>query len=167
MRKKLLLFMLSVSTTFTAWSQEEYTTLVVEMNDGTSVNYMLSQKPKISLKQNDVVIDFNMNNDYGLSATYGQSDVKTFYFKEFDPVSIKDNELLQNDLRVTHLDGQTVRISGTEKNDHVAIYTLDGRIMQSNITFADNETVINIAALEKGIYIIKVSDKQTFKVLKR
>ena len=165
MKKKLLLsVLLAVLCTLVARSQGEYTTLVVELNNGSSVNYILKQKPTIKMGKTDVIVTTGDNN---LSATYNHADVKQFYFKEFDRTAIEENITPQKVLKITYVDGENVRISGTEANDRISLYTIDGQMMQNHISANDEETIVHIGSLEKGIYIIQLSNKQSFKVVKR
>ena len=150
--------------TFSAWCQGEYTTLVVEMNDGSSVNYILSPKPQISMGEETICIT---TGDNGMEVTYPDAQVKRFSFRAFDPVKIEETELPENVLRVKYVNGQSVVISGTAATDRIALYTLNGQQMQGGISVADGETTIDIASLPKGVYIINVSNKQSFKILKR
>lgn len=150
--------------TLSAWCQGEYTTLVVEMNDGSSVNYILSQKPQISMGDQIVRIT---TGDNGMEVTYPDTQLKRFSFRAFDPVKIEETELPEKVLKVKYVDGQSVVISGTEATDRIALYTLNGQQMQGGISVANGETTIDIASLPKGVYIINVSNNQSFKILKR
>ncbi len=164
MKKKLFMFAFLACTTLSAWCQGEYTTLVVEMNDGSSVNYILSQKPQISMGDQIVRIT---TGDNGMEVTYPDAQVKRFSFSAFDPVKIEETELSPKVLKVRYMDGQCVVISGTEATDHIALYTLNGQQISNGISIADGQTTIDIASLPKGVYIINVSNKQSFKILKR
>ena len=150
--------------TLSAWCQGEYTTLVVEMNDGSSVNYILSQRPKIRMEDKTICIT---TGDNAMEVTYLDSQVKVFHFQPFDPVQIEDIELPENLLRVTYIDGQRVIINGTKASDHIGLYSLNGQQIAGNIITSDGETSVHIGSLPKGVYIIRVSDKQSFKILKR
>ena len=112
----------------------------------------------------DVIVTTGDNN---LSATYNHADVKQFYFKEFDRTAIEENITPQKVLKITYVDGENVRISGTDANDRINLYTIDGRMIQNRISANAEETIVHIGSLEKGIYIIQVSNKQSFKVVKR
>lgn len=158
------MFAFLACTTLSAWCQGEYTTLVVEMNDGLSVNYILSQKPQISMGDQIVRIT---TGDNGMEVTYPDAHVKCFTFRAFDPVKIEETELSEKVLKVKYVDGQSVVISGTETVDCITFYALNGQQMQSGISTADGETTIDITSLPKGVYIINVSNKQSFKILKR
>ena len=158
------MFAFLACTALSAWCQGEYTTLVVEMNDGSSVNYILSQKPQISMGDQIVRI---ITGDNGMEVTYPDAQVKRFNFRAFDPVKIEETVLPEKVLKVKYVDGQSVVISGTEATDRIALYTLNGQQMQGGISVANGETTIDIASLPKGVYIINVSNKQSFKILKR
>jgi hypothetical protein len=164
MKKKLFMFAFLACMTLSAWCQGEYTTLVVEMNDGSSVNYILSQKPQISMGDQIVRIT---TGDNGMEVTYPDTQLKRFSFRAFDPVKIEETELPEKVLKVKYVDGQSVVISGTEATDRIALYTLNGQQMQGGISVANGETTIDIASLPKGVYIINVSNNQSFKILKR
>ena len=82
MKKKLLLFVFSAFVTLSAWCQKEYSTLVVELNDGSRVDYVLSQKPTISMVNNAVCIT---TGDNGMEVTYPSIEVKRLNLEVYDP----------------------------------------------------------------------------------
>ena len=164
MKKRLFLFVVSAFVTLAAWCHGEYSTLVVEMNDGSRVDYVLNQKPEISVSSEKVCIT---TGDNQLQVTYPEAQVMRFSFKPYDPEHIEEAELPENLLKVKYVDGQHVVISGTGATDRISLYNLNGQLLPGNIATADGETSVHIGALPQGIYLISVSDKQTFKILKQ
>ena len=165
MKKKLLLFVFSAFVTLSAWCQKEYSTLVVELNDGSRVDYVLSQKPTISMVNNAVCIT---TGDNGMEVTYPSIEVKRLNLEVYDPAKdIEEIPFPENMLKVKYVDGQRVVISGTLPSDCISIYNLNGQKLPDHVETVEGETSVNIASLPQGIYMIRVSDKQTFKILKQ
>lgn len=158
--------MLSVFVAVALRAQGEFSTLVVEKVDGSSVDFVLSEHPSVSMTGDKVSVSTNGSN----GVEYEVEEVKKFYFKLYDPAESVEEKLVEGkkeSLRVKSVDGQTVTITGTSVTDHLMLYTSDGRQVQRGISASEGETCIRIGSLEKGLYLIKVNDKQTFKILKR
>lgn len=184
MRKRVLLFVLSAFTAIATWAAGEHSTLVVELKDGSTLNYMLTQDPRVTLKHDTLVISVhevsypdpaNPTPESGAMSpdatilTYLVGSVKNFRFKMYDPSTgikgVKEDD--KSIVWIKQMDGQTLTISGTEADDRINIYTVDGRMVQGALSSDEGETILSIGSLEKGIYIIQVSNKISFKILKQ
>lgn len=183
MKRRLLLSVLCVLATASVWAAGEFSTLVVELKGGTSLHYMLIQFPQLTLKGEELTIrvhevtypdpanpdpEQGAVNPEATSTTYQVEQVEKFYFKMYDPNAIEEPLVEQKPtVWIKQMDGQSVTISGTEASDRIRIFTTDGRMVQSAVSSDEGETTLAIGTLGKGIYIIQVNEKVSFKIMKQ
>ena len=173
--------MLLLLTAASSWALEE-TILVVELKDGTNLNYWMSQSPTLGLNGDKLEIivyevtypdpenptpDSGMINPEPSTLTYQVEQVKNFHFEKSVFNAIETPSAEEPAISIKQMDGQMVTISGTVVSDRIRLYTIDGRMVQTYIASDNGETSISISALEKGIYIIQVNENVSFKILKQ
>lgn len=169
MRKNYLLLMLSFFVTVASWGTQDRSVLVIELKNGSSFAYHLYQVPKVILEEDKVQIkayDYDSDVASPQDYSYEVENVKKFYFKPYFPNAIEEVQPEEKRIRVTHLDANQVIISGTEASDHVTLYSLDGRRVEEGISSAEGKTQVNLQALERGIYLIRVNKHVSFKICK-
>lgn len=165
------------------WATEELTTLVVELKGGTNLHCILNvQYPRVTLNGDGLGITFHeitypdpANPDPEVGAvspetstiTYQVEQVEKFHFGKMSFNAIETPVAEKSAIRIKQMDGQTVTISGTEATDRISLYTTDGRMVQSAVSEENGETSISIGSLEKGIYILQINEKVSFKILKQ
>lgn len=167
MRKNYLLLMLSFFVTVASWGTQDRSVLVIELKNGSSFAYHLSQTPKIILEEDKVQIKaYDLDEATLQGYSYEVENVKKFYFKPYVPNAIEEVLPEEKRIRITHLDANQVIINGTEASDHVTLYSLDGRRVEEGISYTEGKTQVNLQALEKGIYLIRVNKHVSFKICK-
>ena len=132
--------------------------LRVELKDGTKNEYILEERPQIKFA--------------GEKAVFYCNDVVTEYFKDnierfafiCDETGI--SELNAGDTRISYI-GDKVLIEGVSESNNISVYSLDGKKQQIAISKVGQIVEMSLLNLSKGSYIISLSNKQSFKVLKK
>ncbi len=159
--KRIYTILLFCVITLTAWSQEMAHVLIVELRDGTSAKFALTDKPVISHSGNDVLI----KSDW-LSATYSIDAVRKYRFKEQDITGIEAAEA-EEQFTVVYTDGETVRIGGAGDKTRASVFAIDGRKVAAEVGNDGNMLSVSLINLPSGVYIVNVNGKQSFKVVRK
>lgn len=181
MFRRVLLSMLLLLAAASSWAFVE-TVLVVELKDGTILNYSMFQSPYLILNGDKLEIhaievvypdpenptpESGMLTPNDVNLIYQVDQVKNFHFEEYILDAIQETVAEQPSIWIKQKDNQTVTLSGTVASDHIHLYSIDGRMVQTYVASDNGETSISISDLEKGIYIIQVNKKVSFKILKQ
>lgn len=152
MKKILLTFMLfSFAATMFA---NEKDVLSVLMKDGTSVYFLLAEKPYITFQNDEVKIVSDTD-----EALVKRTLVERFEFVDEMPTGIEDVEEEDEQLRAKfRLNGDAVYITGLASGSKVVLYAMDGRVVNSSVASADGCVTISLNALPSGIYIVKYNE---------
>lgn len=121
--------------------------LKVNLSQGTSATYILSDKPVITYSVNDVIIK-----SQGIEDSYLLSDVKSFTFTENGTSgieSVTDNVTYEFHDNVFTCEGHKIRV-----------YNLSGRKV------ASGSNSVSLESLDRGIYIVNTGNR-AIKVMKK
>lgn len=152
MKKILLTFMLfSFAATMFANGKD---VLSVLMKDGTSVYFLLAEKPYITFQNDEMKIVSDTD-----EALVKRTLVERFEFVNEIPTGIEDVEEQDEQLRANlKLDGDAVYITGLASGSKVVLYAMDGRVVNSSVAAADGCVTLSLNTLPSGIYIVKYND---------
>jgi hypothetical protein len=152
MKKILLTFMLfSFAATMFANGKD---VLSVLMKDGTSVYFLLAEKPYITFQNDEMKIVSDTD-----EALVKRTLVERFEFVNEIPAGIEDVEEQDEQLRANFkLDGDAVYITGLASGSKVVLYAMDGRVVNSSVAAADGCVTLSLNTLPSGIYIVKYND---------
>lgn len=154
----LILFLWMQLFTVSLWAASEKS-LVVELQNNRRTTFVLSANPTLTFVNNVLQIEVG-----GKSNDFEIDNVKHFYF---DDVSTDIASVSSEKLRIISKDNNHVVIEGIEENDAVMLYSADGKIVDSQIEILGKKAEVSLTSLARGIYIIKVSNKQTFKIYRK
>jgi len=137
------IFFLVVCFIMTLTSQAR--SLVVVLSDGTTIYYLLGSEknPVMTFTKDSITVDADK---------YTFTNVVKFYVSETDVPSAIES-VQKKDLKY---DGQTIYVGTAEKK--VAVYSIDGKKIETDITVIDGTTAISTAKLKKGTYLVKVGE---------
>ena len=152
MKKILLTFMLfSFAATMFANGKD---VLSVLMKDGTSVYFLLAEKPYITFQNDEMKIVSDTD-----EALVKRTLVERFEFVNEIPAGIEDVEEQDEQLRANFkLDGDAVYITGLASGRKVVLYAMDGRVVTTSVAAADGCVTLSLNTLPSGIYIVKYND---------
>ena len=148
--------MLLLLIAFKASATSDNTTLVVELHDGNTANFLLADKPKITFTAQlmSIVSD-------AFSMDFNRSDVKMYRFVNEDvTTSVKPAE--KADAKVSD---NTFLLSGVDAGTAIVIYNANGMVVK-RATSVDGGCSISLDGLAVGTYIVTFNNT-TFKFLKR
>lgn len=154
-------------------AQQEFSTLVVDFTDGTSVSISLHDRPALYIDRkdgNEILSVWYVGGESGsVNTQYDNSKVRKFYFRMYDPaiadhVSSMDKE---DEVGIVFVDNWTVHVSGLKQADEVRVYSIDGRQILTGTKTDDGRCDVQLGGCPKGTYIIRINDKHSFKVQKR
>ena len=147
-----ILFLFSVAS----YSQEKEI-LLVRMNDGTTLNFSLSEKPLLTFDAESVVIS-----GQEATASLARADVAGVYFVSAAQTGI--GAAVTPDAPT--LNGDSFSVTGLERGAVVKVYSVKGENVLSVMADASGTAVASLAALEQGVYVIEYCGV-TFKMMKR
>lgn len=146
-------FLLLVSVEVSA---SDDTTLVLEMCDGSTANFLLAEKPKITFSGDSIRIVSEF-----CSVGFSRNNVRKYHFCEQVTVAVAGTF---PESKAT-LEGNTLVISGVPENTTVTIYTTGGTVVK-RVTAIDGKCSVFLNELVAGHYIVSFYNT-TFKFLKR
>lgn len=166
--KRLIYFLLLCSMSMTIWAQDMTNVLIVELRDGNAAKFSLLNKPKISIEDMQIVVQFmNADGEYNdKSFTCSIEQFRKYYFIEEVATGIEDVKENDSKIGITYNDNQSVTISGLNGTDKLHLYSIDGRKI-ADIRPNDTQANISITELPAGIYVVNINSKQSFKIVKR
>lgn len=131
----------------TAFAQE--VTFTIVKTDGTSADHVMSSDSKIYYSDTQIFIKSN-----GETVSYNLSELRKAYFSVNDDVNEVDN---QQFAIYPNPATDVLRINNLSDNQHVTIYSIDGKMVKKFTMSAESE--INISDLQPGLYIIGVGNE--------
>ena len=151
-----LLTVLFLFVFFKASATSDNTTLVVELHDGNTANFLLADKPKITFTAQlmSIVSD-------AFSMVFDRSDVKMYRFVNED-VTTSVKPAVKADAKVSD---NTFLLSGVDAGTAIVIYNANGMVVK-RATSVDGGCSISLDGLAAGTYIVTFNNT-TFKFLKK
>lgn len=134
--------------------------LVIEMKDASKVTFNLEEKPTIHFSDDKLLLESEK-----VAAEYNLNNVLKFYFTKIINTDIENIKEEIKEIHFSYFD-EVLDIEGIEENDIISIYNISGKIVDINYNRNSNNAKISLRELPKGIYIVKVSEKHTIKILK-
>ena len=147
-----ILFLFSVAS----YSQEKEI-LLVRMNDGTTLNFFLKEKPLLTFDSEKVMISAQE-----ATASLSRADVSGFHFVSEAQTAV-GSAVASNALA---LNGENFSVTGLEAGTVVKVYSVKGVNVLSVVADASGTAVASLAKFEQGMYVIEYCGV-TFKMMKR
>lgn len=147
-------------------------TIYVNLVDGNYVQFVLSeQQPTLEWMDDKMTVFYG---DYHLAADqisyerdkviFEHNQVKDIRFSI--PTGIEKISADKHEMSINLSQSGFVRIKGLKKKYPVDVYFMDGKKVSAPSSYQESETVIDLSAKPRGIYIISVSPSFTFKMMK-
>lgn len=148
--KKLLLLLMLFFCSVTMFAEGK-DVLGVMMKDGTSVYFLLAEKPLITF-QNDEVKIVSENDE----ATMKRALVDRFEFVAEVPTGIEDVEGLDEKVASENLEltGDAVHISGLLPGCRVQLLSVNGQVLMSEVAGENGCVTLLLEALPSGVYLV-------------
>lgn len=130
--------------------------LVVKSKDGTQTTFALADKPTVSFGNGELIVEHK-----SLKFSIELVNVHNFTFTE---TSMAINEITKNGKFL--IENGYLIFNGLPRGSTVSVITLDGRIVGVYNSDNNGNTIVNLADLHKGIFILR-SDKLSVKITNR
>ena len=149
-----------------AWAENQGT-LYVHLKDGSKVQFLLPvHKPVVSCANGYLSVSYQeygredfvaFERDEVENLTVGMSDANAV-----EDVQKEDDQRIVFDLTRTGV----VRVSGLLPTDRLQVFSLDGKRVGADISRHECEAVVDLSQAPRGIYLVSVSQRFTFKLMK-
>ena len=156
MRKYIEILLAALLLPMTAMAAN--TTLVVELADGQTANYLLQDKPVLTMEGSQLTIKTET-----VQTSYERSLVKRFFFTG-ESSGVK--EVSKGALVYKQTDADHLEISGLSQSDRIAIYNAAG-VQVGSVSHDSDKAVVSLSGLQRGIYLVKIGKSQTIKFIRR
>lgn len=134
------------------------TSLVVELTNGQTANYLLQDKPTLTVAGTQLKIATAT-----VQASYERAEVKKFYFTT---ESTRVNKIVKNALVYRQTDANNLEISGLSGDERITVCDMAGRTM-GTVSQTNGAALISLSGHQSGVYLIKVGNSQTIKFIKK
>lgn len=141
-----------------AIADEPIANLVIRSNDGTKVAYALSEKPKITFTETDLILTTN-----SVAVNYQLDNIACLTYEKSSESGITD---LKNDEIIFELKEDALLFPYLKANSIISIYSANGNLVFKRIVRLDGEYAFPISNLNAGFYLVKVSGL-SYKIVKR
>lgn len=156
--KKIFLLLALIFVSFKMMAQENKTQLIVWAKDGTKVAYLLSEKPKISFTETDLVITAN-----DLEVNYALENMARFTYESNGNTAIRN---LESDKALFKFEGESLLFPALKANSSIAIYALNGTLVLKKTIRQNGEYAFPLSNLNAGVYLVSVNGL-IYKIVKR
>ena len=155
MMKRFISILSLICLSLAAFAESQY--MIVEMKNGTSVSFLLADKPVVTFQNSYLEI----NKD--AQTTYAIENVNKFYFKEGESTN---NEITPvESLRVISVDENTLEVQNAQPNLTVSLLSIMGvTISQVNVN-EEGSALINMPD-RAGVYLLLVGN-QSVKIIRK
>ena len=130
------------------------TTLVIELNDGTTQNYLSDDMPKVSFEEEYICVKSDL-----IETRFEINNVARFYFE----INTDDIDKVNEQEFSFYYDGNNVIVNG--KACTICIYDINGTLYYNGQT-KDGYNSIDISNYNPGLYIVKANN-QSIKIIKK
>ena len=149
--------------------QEEASTLVVSLNDGTDYRfYIPDQAPWMSFSDGYATVSYYLVNEkdgrYD-ALEVERKNVKRIYF-ENGKTGIKTPAKEKAGVKFSLLQPGMVGVSGLNAGDVILVADLSGRSVMNRKAPASGQTVVDLSDYQRGVYVISINQRFTFKYMK-
>lgn len=164
--KTILTLLLLWTVTVGTWAEEQGI-LFVHLKDGSKVEFVLPvQKPLVSFTRGIMKVAFQENgNENYLSFERDQVDNMTVGTTDVTAIeNVKSDECQRISFDLTS--AGVVRVSGLQSSDRLQVFSLDGKSISAVVSRNDGEATVDLTQKSRGIYIVSVNQRFTFKLMK-
>ena len=164
--KTIMMLLMLLTMTVGAWA-EEHGTLFVHLKDGTIVQFTLPvQKPVISFTRGMMKVAFQENGDEDY-VSFERDQVENLTVGTTDVTAIEDvkSDKCQR-ISFNLTSAGVARVSGLQPSDRLQVFGFDGKSVSAVMSRNDGEAIVDLTQQPRGIYIVSVNQRFSFKLMK-
>ena len=164
--RSLLLLLLLMTATYL--SAEELGTLFINLTDGSKVQIILpTQKPTINCQNSVMTVAYLSDANTSDTLTFSRDDVESLKIGTTFVDAIADSKKeADNSIRFDLTRPGVIIVSGLTKNDRLQVFDLKGKRTKATITRNENRATVDLTSLHRGVYLVSVNQRFTFKMMK-
>lgn len=148
---------LALCTAPFAHAEELKDCLIVHMQGGSKISYVLEDTPVVSFAGENLHVEAaQVSNDHKLA------DVEKFTFEKSTSLSA----VLANECRIIVKNG-IVTLEGLTPSIEVRLSDMQGRMMASTKAGTDGIASLPLDNISTGVYIVSTTDGKSFKIFKK
>ena len=167
MKTKPFLTLLLLWTMIVGALAEEHGTLFVHLKDGTIVQFTLPvQKPVISFTRGMMKVAFQENGEEDY-VSFERDQVENLTVGTTDVTAIEDvkSDKCQR-ISFNLTSAGVARVSGLQPSDRLQVFGFDGKSVSAVMSRNDGEAIVDLTQQPRGIYIVSVNQRFSFKLMK-
>ena len=135
--------------------------LIVETTDGVKISFSLSENPELTFNGKTMLI--TSENE---SQQFEVYNISKWYFENLasnvNPIEKFDKPFIKK------VNNEVILVEGLQPSSKVQIYSIDGKQQSIQNSYSEGEkSVINIANLPNGVYIVSINKVYNFKIYKK
>ena len=162
----LLLFVCVTALNVSARSTEETTTLVLSLTDGTEYRFDIPAKdPTMKFAKGVVNVYCYVAGEEPTTLTIERDQLKNIYFEE-KGTAIQTPTISGNAVTFRLLQPGTIAVNGLNAGDEVQVVGIDGCSVMNARAAEGGQAVVDLSSRTRGIYVISVNKRFTFKYMK-
>lgn len=150
-----MLFVFMTGIVMTARQREQ---LIILGKDGTKIAYALTDKPKITFTDSDLVVSVN-----GLTSNYLLINLLGITYSESDVTNISN---AKDDFPLFYMNGNKLMFHKIKRDMALFLYKIDGSLVLKKRISKDSDTTISLSSIESGIYVLQINGT-AFKIIKK
>lgn len=131
--------------------------LIVETTDGEKTAFVLAQSPVMTFSQNTLGIIIEDE-----TTSFSFDAVKQYYFA--DAATGIDVVKGDVDLKITYQGEDLLVVEGMDEKDRIDVYGANGTRSNVSVSRVGSRAEISLSSLPRGVYIVKIGNKQNFKI---
>lgn len=132
--------------------------LIILSKDGTKIAYALTDKPKITFTDSNLVVSVN-----GLTANYSLVNLLGVTYSESDATNISS---VKDDFPFFYMNGDKLMFHMVKREMALFLYKIDGSLVLKKRISKDSDTIVSLSPIESGIYVLQINGT-AFKIIKR
>ena len=161
----LLLFVCVTALNVSAQSAEETTTLVVSLTDSTEYRFDIPAKnPRLQFGKGVVKVYCYVAGEE-TTLTIERDQLRDIYFEKVG-TAIQTPAVAEDAVTFSLLQPGTIAVNGLIAGDEVQVVGIDGRSVMNVRTATSGQAVVDLSSRTRGIYVISVNKRFTFKYMK-
>jgi len=134
---------------------------IVWLSETSKHSYALSEKPKVTMAGGVFTLTTTQT-----AVTYNATDVLKFTLGDKDGGIVDVDDIAVKAEPGVDRQADRLIFTGCKPNSVIRIYSMDGRLAESQQVDADGRAEMSLSGLKAGVYVVK-SDSITFKIAKR
>lgn len=134
------------------------------LRSGQKVSFAFVEKPVVAFSETNLAVSV-----HGVErVSYAYADVQRVVIDD-DVISAVDNAVANSDGQsvVFLLSDQTLSVSGIAAGEKISLYAIDGKLALSQKANAEGITIIDLSALQQGVYVVRTQNGISYKLFKK